>query len=509
MISWSFCIDGRTGSAWIVLVLALCPLSCSDTSLANDEPSIILLWDEDRGYPEELAFGDVQTGTYDEATVFVISNDAGDVSLDAIYLELGLDWLVEDGEATSLTQGQSLPVHVRFTPLVSGTWVDTFVVSSSAVEAPIRIPVVAEASGDPVGDIQANPPEMTFGDVDVHTESSAEITLENAGFAPVMVDGITINGTGASGFSLAADPVSGMALGSGANSDAVVVSFAPTQVSDYAATLVITSDDPDEPQLLVPLNGSGWSSAGEGPVAVCGAQPAEVIPPYGESTWVGHESFDPDGHALVNHSWFLLEWPPGSSSTMPECGNSADCGPFAPDMAGVYTGQLQVQNEFGVADTCTAEVTAIPDQILWIELSWTLPADDLDLHLLAPEGELYTSGDCYWATCQWSSLDWGEPGVASDDPSLHTDDISGVGPEILSLPAPTDGVFTVVVVDVTGSNADHPDQDPVGDNLTTINVYLDGHLALTETRPISGEGTQETFCTIELPSGAVTSVESQ
>ena len=45
---------------------------------------------------------------------------------------------------------------------------------------------------------------------------------------------------------------------------------------------------------------------------------------------------------------------------------------------------------------------------------------------------------------------------------------------------------------------------PRAANDVTINIYIDGAIVYTETRTITGEDSDETFCSIDWPSGTVT-----
>jgi len=232
------------------------------------------------------------------------------------------------------------------------------------------------------------------------------------------------------------------------------------------------------------------------PVAVCTVTPDKIRPITGSATWDGSESYDPNGLDIIDYDWTMVALPSGSTATMPP-GESIRA-PFVPDMAGNYVAELIVTNEDGQeSDPCGVTLEAEPGQALWVEMFWESPGDDMDLHLLAPGGTLRTTTDCYYANCTWSSLDWGVVGSSLDDPSLDLDDIPGSGPENINIEEPEDATYTVVVHDYPGSSF-------TPGNMVTINVYLDGSLAWSDSRLISGEDTSTYFAEIDAAAGVVT-----
>jgi hypothetical protein len=232
------------------------------------------------------------------------------------------------------------------------------------------------------------------------------------------------------------------------------------------------------------------------PVAVCTVSPDKIRPITGSATWSGTESYDPNGLEIVDYDWTLVSLPSGSTATMP-FGESTRT-PFVPDMAGNYVGELVVINEDGIeSEPCGVTLEAEPGEALWVEMFWESPGDDMDLHLLAPGGTLRTATDCYYGNCAYSSLDWGVSGSSLDDPSLDLDDISGSGPENINIEEPEEETYTIVVHDYPGSMFEPG-------NMVTINVYLDGSLAWTDARLISGEDTYTYFAEIDAAAGTVT-----
>lgn len=236
------------------------------------------------------------------------------------------------------------------------------------------------------------------------------------------------------------------------------------------------------------------------PVADCSVAPNPVTPPFEAATWDGSGSYDPSGEAIVSYYWELIEKPEGSATAFAFSSGSQVSNFFA-DLAGNYIGQLTVTNESGLSDTCQVILEAIPSQNLWVEMFWQYPDEDMDLHLLAPNGSLESDSDCYYANCAgWSFLDWGQLGNSTDDPALDLDDIPGTGPENINIESPqTSGDYTVIVHDYMGST-----NDVYGDNEVTVNIYLGGSLIWTDTKTITGEDTYTTFATINWGNQSVT-----
>ena len=235
------------------------------------------------------------------------------------------------------------------------------------------------------------------------------------------------------------------------------------------------------------------------PVAVCSVAPNPVTPPFTPATFDGSNSYDTSGNTIVSYYWELVEQPEGSAALLP-FNSGIYISDFYADLAGEYVGELTVMNELGLSDSCRVSLEAIPSQNLWVEMFWQHSGDDMDLHLLAPSGILETNSDCYYANCAWVGLDWGLMGVTEDNPRLDIDDIPGAGPENINIYAPqTDGVYTVYVHDYPGSVYSGP-------NDVTINIYLNGSLVWSDTRPIYIENSYTPFALIDWSTQTVTTL---
>ncbi len=483
------------------LVALLITSGCSDVDLAAVHAEIEVTWSEDYGYPDVLDFGTVTVGAWDEVAVHVSNPGDGNLDVASVALEAPTPELTEDGEPDRLEPGASMVVIVRFTPLNDAGGTNTLLITNSVTDEPVAVPIVIAADGDPIPDIYAEPSQHDFGEVELYQSATQQFTVGNAGFAPLTVDSVSLTGAGADAYVLLDDQVSGVTFDTGLPPSTLTVSFSPHDIAEYPASIEIRSNDPDEDPLVVSLHGEGVDVGGDGPVAVCAVTPQLVHPPFEFANFEGHDSYDTGGFSLDVYDWSLIARPAGSSVSLPTCNNTADCGPFYPDLGGTYTAELYVENSQAQHDTCTVDLEAVPYEDLWIEMYWTESQDDMDLHLLAPGGTPLSNTDCYYSNCVYSSPDWGVAGDPSDDPSLDLDDIPGTGPENINIPNPGSGVYTVFVDDYSGST-----QDYQGGNDVTVNVYINGGLMWTDTRTMSGEGPDEYFCTVDWPSGAVTAM---
>jgi len=281
-----------------------------------------------------------------------------------------------------------------------------------------------------------------------------------------------------------------------------IISCSEYQLSEKLGTELGTESDLDNEDEGDPLEEEDTQDPvnEDAPVAVCEVAPTVVTPPFTSAIFDGSASYDPNEEEIVMYLWELVEVPEGSAAVLPYA-SGIQISDFYADLAGDYVAQLTITNESGLSDACQTTLEAIPAQNLWVEMFWTESSDDMDLHLIAPNGTLEDSTtDCYYATCTWGGLDWGQQGITEDDPNLDIDDISGVGPENINIFSPeTAGEYTIIVHDYPGSVYDLA-------NEVTVNVYLNGTIVWSDTRTISGEDTYTYFAKINWSTQTVDSL---
>ena len=160
-------------------------------------------------------------------------------------------WIQLDTTAGTVPAGSSLNVPVTFvaTGLIGGDYEAAIVVASNDPDEPeVSVPAHLHVTGAP--DVDVTPTSLDFGPVFVGDSAIRTVTVTNDGTDALTVAGLTLDHP-----DFAADP-SGFTLAVGESRD-VSVTYAPSAAVPAAATLVVASDDPDEPQAATALQGQG------------------------------------------------------------------------------------------------------------------------------------------------------------------------------------------------------------------------------------------------------------
>jgi hypothetical protein len=108
-------------------------------------------------------------------------------------------------------------------------------------------------------DISVTPSSHNFGSVNVGSSASFNFTVRNDGSAPLHVSSSSISGAAAGSFSITSG--GGAATLSPGATRTLAVRFTPSSSGTKAATLRVSSDDPDEGLVDVTLQGQGAVAA--------------------------------------------------------------------------------------------------------------------------------------------------------------------------------------------------------------------------------------------------------
>lgn len=389
--------------------------------------------------PEALDFGGVVVPYSSALELQVLNTGRSALQVSSITLagSAGASGVYTVSPATlDVPAGDSAALVVTFEP---GTYVayDTEVVlASNDPETPeVRVPVTGEGIDGAVAEVSVDRLSVDFGEVDLSTSTQDFFTITNVGTGPLEIDATSTLGEGTV-FSLLSDPA-GQTLAPG-SSFPVVIEYTPDSLDGDWTEYTLRTNDPYTPELSVAVLGNG---GGEYPVAVIEA-PTDVAP-LDTITLDGSRSYDPSGYEPLTYSWTLFQQPAASTATLSD--PSAAAPSMFIDAAGVYTWVLEVENSIGLSSPPASHtIAAVPEEDLYVLLSWNTGNTDLDLHLLRDSTDNYflTPDDCCYCN---PSPDWGDGSAEDDDPLLALDNRVGYGPENINIQDPTSGDYYVRV----------------------------------------------------------------
>ncbi len=150
-------------------------------------------------------------------------------------------------------QVDSLVLDITFTPQSTGQKTAQLRLPNNDVNStPIQLSGVGA-----LPDIAASPAALSFGNVHIDSTRQQTLTLFNVGQAPLSISQISLSGENAALFTLLNPPALPRVVAPDSGSLSLVLVFAPGSPGDKTAVLEVSSDDPDENPLSVPLSGAG------------------------------------------------------------------------------------------------------------------------------------------------------------------------------------------------------------------------------------------------------------
>ena len=288
----------------------------------------------------------------------------------------------------------------------------------------------------------------------------------------------------------------------------VIVFSAPPEEGSSQTTIVIESNDPDEPVIEIPV----IATAVNAPVAIANFQafdPSRPTAPVTDGNQIApldnvyldgrakgtvdssHDPRDPSDTTLIsNYKWEIIDAPPDVN---PDDFNGQGQGTgqyhFYVPLAGYYRVRLTVFNIEGLASMETeqsiVEFNAIPQERVHIQLVWDHPSNDQDLHLVhtvADDRLCAEPYDCYFSNKLpvWFP---GTTGGQGPNPSLDVDDTNGNGPENINIDDPAPGSYRVYVHYFGDAGA-----GGVSATRATIRVWLNGVAVAEYKRTLAAAG---------------------
>lgn len=459
----------RTFSRSTVLVSALLGAL---TSACTPENGVKSLYPEIVVSPANLDFGDVVVDYSGTMDLEIKNSGRKALTLSSIDFDGPSERAFDVGDFDPVVEaGDTLAVPISFTPPTYLAYTDTILVQSDDPENPeVVVRLFGEGVDGEKPDIALSSESLDFGTVSMGESVPLFFSVLNEGEGDLVIDTASLEGDGADNFSLLY-PLEGQTVTGGSTFSTAII-YTPTEEAGDNATLTITSNDPDEPNLEVVLLANGGGDY-EYPIAslVC----PDSVAPLETVDLDASASYDPNGNEPLTFVWEVAAAPSGSSYDFTADEDSAR---ILTDIAGTYEVSLFVMNSIGlVSEPTSCVMEAIPTDKIHVELIWNTGSSDLDLHLVRSGGEVFDSEDdaCY---CN-PSPGWGDALSTTDDPTLDLDDMYGYGPENINIEEPADDTYDVYV---------HYFLDNGGGYTTaTVRFYLDGELITEDAELMEGK----------------------
>ncbi len=225
-----------------------------------------------------LAFGSVTVGQAKDLTV-VISNTGNATMTVQGFLTGGGFSVLSPAAPFNLAPGSSQTVTVRYAPSVAGAANATLTIASNDPNSPASVSLTGTAGSAPVPSISVDPASLNFGTAIFSQPKDMVLTVRNGSGGILTVSSITTSAS----FSVTS-PAIPFTVSPGASSN-VIVRFVTTSPAITTGTLVITSNDPNQPTVTVALSGTGEPA----PVPAIGVSPASLdfgTAPVGQTTYL-------------------------------------------------------------------------------------------------------------------------------------------------------------------------------------------------------------------------------
>lgn len=213
--------------------------------------------------PAQLEFGDVNPEATARLTTRCTNVATEVVTVTGWRMAPGTasEFTVEPytGVPASLQPGADFAVEVVFAPTLNNVGrnlTGTLEISGRNPRAnrdlqPTTIPVSGQAGGP---DIEATPPEVNFGQIALGTTAQKRILLENVGYSELNITSVNGDVDGTNVFTAVLEG-SGDVAPSGAAT--ILVTFSPLAAGAIGSHVLIVSNDADERELMIEVNGIG------------------------------------------------------------------------------------------------------------------------------------------------------------------------------------------------------------------------------------------------------------
>lgn len=202
--------------------------------------------------PEQLTFGEVTVSEVDSQLIKIFNTGTDTLHIDSLtFTKSSFSALLQETSLPPYSESY-LPLTVLFSPDTIGTIEDTLRVFSNDPDSPVfKIPV----SGSGLAPrFQMATHFLSFDSVQVFTDSSLSIQIENVGNLPLQIHSMDLKKF-PTPFSV--DFNTQIEIAPGSSSDPIPVHFSPDSTYFFEDTLLIQSNDPFTPDHKIAMAGTG------------------------------------------------------------------------------------------------------------------------------------------------------------------------------------------------------------------------------------------------------------
>jgi len=316
-------------------------VSISGTGISSAVPEVYFT-------PPSLTFATQAEGTTSAAQNINLTNN-GTSSLTITNITIAGadpgDFAQTNNCPATLAAGFSCNIAVTFTPKAVGTRTATVTVTDSASGSPQSANLTGTGKVGALPAVTLTPTSLAFPNVALNTLSQKQVTVKNTGAAALNITNVAITGaTVPTDFSQTNTCSGSIVVGL---TCAIMVNFTPSTFEDQTATVTITDNAANSPQ-LVPITGNGAEAAVDiSPSAL--AFPSQKQNTTSTALTVTVENY---GNATLTISNVAITGPFLISANT--CGSSLAAGltctisvEFAPKGTGAFAGTLILTDNAG------------------------------------------------------------------------------------------------------------------------------------------------------------------
>lgn len=206
--------------------------------------------------PTTLSFPDTTVGASSAPQTVTLSNPgSGPLTLKA-HTITG-PFTTQGLMPSQIAQGAQRTFSVQFVPTAPGAITGSVSLPSNDAASPATVSLSGTARAP---SLAATPTSHNFGNTDLATQPTVQVTLTNNGDARLDISSFSITGANAGDFSLVGPPGTPTAIAASGGTLSLTVRFAPKDHGARAATLVVASNNYPAGPFTIALSGTGQGS---------------------------------------------------------------------------------------------------------------------------------------------------------------------------------------------------------------------------------------------------------